>query len=397
MGSISFINKASSGGSIKPNIFIQETEPETKEGIWVKANKKLDKVIIEKNRFYPGDLKYSGTNSSGIAFKQIPYQFYYGSVAAVGTNVFLFGGASSRTSNYKYDLQANTFESKTSIPIRFNSSSVVAISTDIYIIGSAYNGADFYKLYKYDTLTDTYTQLSDMPISASAQNQAVAIGTDIYLYDTYQKLYKYDTLLDSYEEVGELPYLYRAKAVAIGTDIYLISDNKLYKYDTITNTYVENTLPAGFPTNLVAGALLAIDTNIYILGGGDSNNISKYKFVYKYDTVKNTCVELSDMPNNFGAGAGVVIDNVIYLFGGNSTKSVVQSYKETENMYTENNALILYEEEDKYSTQLFTSDLFSDRVLYNFNDVAYHTIESGIDSTLPTYYGTGTEWVKFKN
>lgn len=33
---ISFLNKGSGGGSSKANIFIQEAEPETKEGIWFK-------------------------------------------------------------------------------------------------------------------------------------------------------------------------------------------------------------------------------------------------------------------------------------------------------------------------------------------------------------------------
>ena len=46
MGSISFINKVSSGGNIKPNIFMQETEPETKEGIWIQSNKNYEKIDV---------------------------------------------------------------------------------------------------------------------------------------------------------------------------------------------------------------------------------------------------------------------------------------------------------------------------------------------------------------
>lgn len=53
MGSISFINKGGSGGgsssNIKPNVFMQDTEPETKEGIWIKANKQFNKIYLAKN------------------------------------------------------------------------------------------------------------------------------------------------------------------------------------------------------------------------------------------------------------------------------------------------------------------------------------------------------------
>lgn len=47
MGSISFINKkGSSTGDVKLNVFVQETEPEIKEGIWVKTSKQANKVYI---------------------------------------------------------------------------------------------------------------------------------------------------------------------------------------------------------------------------------------------------------------------------------------------------------------------------------------------------------------
>ena len=43
---IRFLNKGSGGGSSKANIFIQNTEPETKEGIWFKkASSSYDKLI----------------------------------------------------------------------------------------------------------------------------------------------------------------------------------------------------------------------------------------------------------------------------------------------------------------------------------------------------------------
>ena len=50
-----------------------------------------------------------------------------------------------------------------------------------------------------------------------------------------------------------------------------------------------------------------------------------------------------------------------------------------------------------YKTQLFGSpDNVEGRILTGITDVSYNT-ENGLDDTIPTYYGNGTEWIKFKN
>ena len=41
--------------------------------------------------------------------------------------------------------------------------------------------------------------------------------------------------------------------------------------------------------------------------------------------------------------------------------------------------------------------LITNRLLYGLYNAWYYTVENGLDSTLPTYYGNSTEWIKFKN
>ena len=63
----------------------------------------------------------------------------------------------------------------------------------------------------------------------------------------------------------------------------------------------------------------------------------------------------------------------------------------------DDNTLVISQGTQIYKTQLYENKDIDGRLLYSFDDVKYNTTESGLDDTLPTYYGTGTEWVKFKN
>ena len=65
--------------------------------------------------------------------------------------------------------------------------------------------------------------------------------------------------------------------------------------------------------------------------------------------------------------------------------------------YDKDNAIILSQNPDyKYTTELVESDVING-LQYEFNDVYYYTQEGGLDNTIPTYYGDGTQWIKFKN
>ena len=46
------IRSIQSGGGAEPNIFIQEEEPETKEGLWIKSSDiQVDKTVVDENVF----------------------------------------------------------------------------------------------------------------------------------------------------------------------------------------------------------------------------------------------------------------------------------------------------------------------------------------------------------
>ncbi len=243
--------------------------------------------------------KYNTITKTYTKLADIPYYFYDGSAVAVGTNIYLFGTDRSNSTEkklaYKYDTLTDTYTQLTSIPYEFTGGSVVAIGNNIYLFGShqsLYNQA-----YKYDIAEDTYTKLKDIPYYFYDGN-AVAIGTDIYLFGSKYKTssiyvyskytYKYDTLTNTYTKLTDIPQqFYDGSAIVIDTNIYLLGGNSgsinpkyTYQYDTLTNSYTQLT---DIPYPFYNGSAVAIGTDIYLLGGENTNH---QQTNYIYNTYK---------------------------------------------------------------------------------------------------------------
>lgn len=394
MGSISFINKKDSdGGSLKPNIFMQETEPETKEGIWIQSNKDISKIETIENLI-------TGKGEWTNIYSNIPYNFYRGRAVSIGTDIYLFSGDDSledKQKAYKYDTTNNTYTQLTNIPYAFNSGEIIAIGTNIYLFGGySLDNTILKTAYKYDTLTDTYTKLANIPYGYYDAGIA-AIETDIYLFGTSHtdklKVYKYDTLTNSYtqlEDISVVSSYSNIKCTAINNDIYIIIDGSLYKYDIQTKSYSNLTKPP-FSVDNKTG-ITTIKNSIYLFGGGNS----VINIAYKYDTLTDTYTQLTNIPNGFQSGSAVSVNNKIFLLGGSNNMNMVQVY-ELASYSFDDKSIILVQGTGQYKTQLYENKDIDGRLLYSFDDVKYNTTEDGLDDTLPTYYGTGTEWVKFKN
>ena len=79
-------SKASGGGGSEPNIFLQDIEPTTKQGIWLKkSNAEYEKVVAEDSVVEAPSWLPDGS------VRNIPYNFTHGATTAVGTDIYLFG------------------------------------------------------------------------------------------------------------------------------------------------------------------------------------------------------------------------------------------------------------------------------------------------------------------
>ena len=372
-----------STGVCELNIFTQTTEPSTKDGLWLKTSNIYDDVLNIS------DTEYSDTPDTYTKMTDIPYEFYSGSAVAIGNDIYLLGGGSSRTNNYKYDTTTNTYNKLTDIPYELSSGSAVAIGNDIYLLGGYYTKT--YN-YKYDTTTNTYNKLTDIPYEFY-RGSAVAIGNDIYLLGSNSSAnsinnYKYDTTTNTYTQMANIPYeFYYGSAVSVGNDIYLLCvyDNRKnnYKYDTTTNTY---TKMADIPYEFYYGSAVAIGNDIYLLGGVDSKTNN-----YKYNTTTDTYNKLTDIPYEFRYGSAVAIGNDIYLLGGYDKKKYNYRY-DTINIY-KNSILFLYNNIPfKYKTKIFNTSY--EGLNYISFDSVIMTDENCNNTNVEVYIGNGTSWDK---
>ena len=232
VGEVATYNEIKKGLStlspIEINLFVQENEPETKYGLWLKTSNSYN------------DITSINGSEGGIVYTKmtdIPYEFYY-------------------------------------------SSGSVVVNNDIYLISGVYNSPGCQKLYKYSINDNTYTSLKSIP-AVMYKGTSVAIGTDIFIIGGIHGMplvynYKYDTLTDTYTKMTNIPYgFYNGSAVSIGSDIYLLGGEAIktnnYKYDTLTDTYTQN---ENIPYNFYNGSAVNIGNNIYLLGGYDSKKIN---------------------------------------------------------------------------------------------------------------------------
>lgn len=380
--------------SVKPNVFMQEDEPTTKDGIWLKGNYEVNNIKMVDNVF--GGEEWNNTKMDSL--KSIPYSCAGNGVVAIGTNVYLFGSLYSGYKNYayKYDILTDTYTKLTDVPYELAQGSAVAIGTNIYIFGTNKSDTEGKNAYKYDTLTNTYTKLTDVPIPISA-SAVVAIGENVYFMGTFKStyrknVYKYDTTTDKYTQLSDMPYEFcQCGAATIGTNVYMfgsgISANQkyAYKYDTITGTY---TRLADIPYNYYNCTPIAVGTNIYLFGSGDDNY---NKYAYKYDTLTNTYIRLADSLYSVSHVVPILCEGFIYLFGGAGSPTKVQVMELIQNEYPEGSILIT---ENTLKNETKIANFGIENAKFYYDKVYYNDTTGKLLKDIPVYNGNGTEWIK---
>ena len=385
---IRFINNGKGGGSskISLNIFAQENEPTEKNGIWLQSNKTFDKVCVDTD-IVANEEWDTTTNYPAVDINTTNG----GGVVAYMDNLYIF----STTLAYKYNPKTFKLTKLKDIPFTFNGHQIAIIEDNIYLFLK-------FDAYKYSIKDDTYTKLSDSPISIAGSG-SIAYGKDIYFFGgayTKNMSYKYNTDNDSWIQMSNMNYSHQyCNAVLVGDDVYILgnydspnSNNNrrvtIYHIKSNSYSYIGNIIPFEF----YDGSAIAYDNYIYLFGSGKS---SYKQYCYKYDTKTNNFTKLPDIPiSKNNEGYICLFNETIYLFIGSLTKQIVVfnlNIKEYED-----NSILINQGFGNFCTQLINSDVYG-TLKYYFHDVWHYTRENGLDKTIPTYYGNGTEWIKFKN
>lgn len=392
-------NKVLSSGGSTLNVFTQEDEPETKEGLWLQTNVQYDNVSISP----------IPTLTIHNARPTMPFNYMNGVGAIVGDYLYLFGGdASSSTLNhaYKYNLKDDTYSQLANMPFKTAYCPGIVIGTDIYIFGS-YNSTLF---YKFDTITETYTKLTSSPAYLSG---SVVANVGDYIYVTggeklIKKMYKYSISNNTWTKISvDAPYqLMTTSMFVYGTDIYMVSSNVYsssgsyaipnnYVFDTITETF--KMLPSTSPEGFRVMKTHVKDNFVYLVGGGGTGQPR----VFKYFPNTDMYVKCGYLTNGYASTPVVYGNELLSVSGSYKPKELTSSSIEEVEHITDGNTVIIdlitNPKEYNIGFKLLNapSTLLTDVPFFTyFADVLYKVGEEYLD--VPVYYGDGTQWIKVK-
>ena len=388
------------GGSL--NVYVQESEPTNKDGIWLQTNKIFNKTYFDEQVKTLSKENYDTTKEyPNITLDSAEYGY---ALPAIGMGDFVYVFANSKI--YKYDSTNRTCESIKSIWGNFsgNKSSACLVGTDIFIF--KYN-----TIYKYDTINETLTTEKNVGVYDGGVLVSIS-STSEYIYLLYEtNIYKYDIKNKSISTLSlKLPYTfsnysYHRMPCVIGDLVYLFGNTnssnhrKSYILD-LKNEVITQIKDLPITMNF-AISTCQVDGYIYVIQG-PSNSASSVRYAVKYDIVNDTYTTIALNTRSVYADA-----NYAYLVNG----TIVCVSDTSNNIYFdhftvsydaiydyEDNSIVVWDGFGRYKTQM-TSPINNQegKIKTLFYNVYYYTTSDGLDDTIPTYYGDGTQWIKFKN
>lgn len=377
-------------GTDNINLFIQNEEPEEKNGIWVKTNElqNTNKLNIIGNEI---SIDLGDWNPQGN-YEQLPYDYALCSTAIIGTDIFIFFNqtVSGVNATYKYDTINNTYTRLSDVPFDSSRGSASAIGTDIYIFGSSVSPNN--QAYKYDTLTDTYTKLTNIPYNA-INVTTVAYKNSVYLFggQNNYNAYRYDVATNSYTKLKDMTIGSAAgRAVLLGDSVYMFGIGgytDIQKYNISANTYSKIGTTA-----LGMARCLPVACGDYIFVIGSSSNDTGSKTIYIFDTINNKIIKTLTIPYQFGQGGGGLIGNKLYLMGSRYTNNMkrVQTVNVAIPEFSEDSIILSSIANNQYKTKL------SNVIECGFNNCYIYSKENSIlpTNTASIYYGDGSKWTK---
>jgi N-acetylneuraminic acid mutarotase len=219
-------------------------------------------------------------------------------------------GGSTTDINEVYDIETDTWETKTSMPTFRGDFSANAVNGKIYVLGGYKNGmglADIgYRFdvnYVYDIATDTWSNKTSPPQNVDVY-RSVVIDNKIHLLRAGPSVFRpisnavesqhliYDTVADiwSYGALMPTPVISDPAIGAVGATTGELAPKRIYVigggpkgtlvqvYDPETDTWSTGT---SMPTSRSGFSIAVVDDCLYVIGGFDSaDQISAANEIY---------------------------------------------------------------------------------------------------------------------
>ena len=393
------------------NIFSQTTKPSNNDGIWIKNDK-----IYENIDFFDSS---KDTTFKNEKMNNLIYNLYTSHrTLTIGNEIYILMNFTNTSDNsiksyiYKYNTENDIYEAISSISDNtscyFHENCATSIGDYIYLFGlKDLQDASNYASYKYNIKTCTYTKLNSTISINTGSFAIVASNDNIYLFSR-TKLYLYNTSTDSYETLEDIPYDCRYGAgILVNDNIYVfggpsVSNNvacsTAYKYNISNRQFTKlKDIPFRFARNNI----IKIDNYIYLFGSssdyktldGELNAYETYKKSYRYNINSDSYERISDVPYDILVKRVELVGNNIYILGSNTTTNKKYNIKLTKKELMPNSILFMNTQiVPRYNVKLYNTDC---EKMNNFS--FYELITTDENSEIETtekYINNGTSWVK---
>lgn len=371
------------------NVFIQDTEPDAKSGIWVQTNEytNSDITVAIENDITFGESGWAETGT----YANLPQGNGYACAAELDGKMY-FGGGHQNNKLFEYDMDTNVYTELPNIPYNFGWGGMNGYNGELYIFGGKH---DTTTAYKYNPTTQTYTQLADIPVGFVSAI-SVTLGDKIYLVTgrpfessstRYNTIYEYNPADNTYRLCNATIHSGDCKgATSYKGYLYIFGGDQenrtCYRYNPRTDTSKKM---GSIPFDCTDTYACATDDAIYLVGSSGSPNA-----LWKYEPGADKYTQLPDTSiSTWGPASGSLLKGkYLFAIGDTINHNRVQVYTISDKTYinTPTNGLLI----DQYDKSIET--MFTNPIKSLFSTVKYYA--NGEEINVEMYYGDGTDWIK---
>jgi uncharacterized repeat protein (TIGR01451 family) len=191
---------------------------------------------------------------------------------------------------------------------------------------------------RYDTTTNTWTTLRDVPAAVGSGGALATDGTYIYaLRGAGQKnFYRYDPAANTWAAMANAPWAVNSggSLTAVGTTLYALRGNNSNNFASFTPNATTGvwTRLGNAPGKIGAGGSLATSGGyLYALRGANSTSVYRYNLTSRtWATMKGTLANITtgaaliDLPGSTGASNSNTLSAPTLVTGSNGSRTTIQ-------------------------------------------------------------------------
>ena len=241
------------------------------------------------------DIETGTLSSTGVTIRLDYTTYMSGNSSVVGSKVYVFGGRKISNENTIDTIAVFDAETltgtilNTKLPTPVSRAASASVGTKIYVFGGA-GSKTINAIYAFDTETNTITTLSTALPTAAYGIGATSIGSNVYLFggsgsSSSSRLNTINIFDAETETISTLSTVLPAKrhsldTVVVGDYIYMFGGmtdspvTTIYRFNTVTSTI--STRTAKLPEAAIGKAMALVGGNVYLIGGDKMLASSRY-------------------------------------------------------------------------------------------------------------------------